>query len=228
MDLIGARSARRSSAIPLDIMHAVPSILSSFVTLFVMIGPVETAVVFASLTAGVHRGDRRSLALRSVMIAGLVLLLFAIGGAFVLSLLDISLPAFRVAGGLLLFLQALTLTFSSPGLSSLNEREKQDAERPGDIAVFPLAFPLIAGPGSLAAAVLVMGRTAGWIEAAGVIAMILVCLLLTFGAMRAAERLIALLGRTGADVVGRISGILLAGLAVQFMFDGLAEAPFLR
>ena len=175
-------------------MHAAPSILSSFVTLFVMIGPVETAVVFASLTAGVHRGDRRSLALRSVMIAGLVLLLFAIGGAFVLSLLHISLPAFRVAGGLLLFLQALTLTFSSPGLSSLNEREKQDAERPGDIAVFPLAFPLIAGPGSLAAAVLVMGRTAGWIEAAGVIAMILVCLLLTFGAMRAAERLIALLG----------------------------------
>ena len=209
-------------------MHAAPSILSSFVTLFVMIGPVETAVVFASLTAGVHRGDRRSLALCSVMIAGLVLLLFAIGGAFVLSLLDISLPAFRVAGGLLLFLQALTLTFSSPGLSSLNEGEKQDAERPGDIAVFPLAFPLIAGPGSLAAAVLVMGRTAGWIEAAGVIAMILVCLLLTFGAMRAAERLIALLGRTGADVVGRISGILLAGLAVQFMFDGLAEAPFLR
>lgn len=209
-------------------MHAAPSILSSFVTLFVTIGPVETAVVFASLTAGVHRGDRRSLALRSVTIAGLVLLLFAIGGAFVLSLLHISLPAFRVAGGLLLFLQALTLTFSSPGLSSLNEGEKQDAERPGDIAVFPLAFPLIAGPGSLAAAVLVMGRTAGWIEAAGVIAMILVCLLLTLGAMRAAERLIALLGRTGADVVGRISGILLAGLAVQFMFDGLAEAPFLR
>jgi len=209
-------------------MHTAPSILSSFVTLFVTIGPVETAVVFASLTAGVHRGDRRSLALRSVTIAGLVLLLFAIGGAFVLSLLHISLPAFRVAGGLLLFLQALTLTFSSPGLSSLNEGEKQDAERPGDIAVFPLAFPLIAGPGSLAAAVLVMGRTAGWIEAAGVIAMILVCLLLTLGAMRAAERLIALLGRTGADVVGRISGILLAGLAVQFMFDGLAEAPFLR
>jgi multiple antibiotic resistance protein len=208
-------------------MHVAPSILSSFVTLFVTIGPVETAVVFASLTAGVHRSDRRSLALRSVTIAGLVLLLFALGGAFVLSLLHISLPAFRVAGGLLLFLQALTLTFSSRGLSSLKESEKRDAEQPGDIAVFPLAFPLIAGPGSLSAAVLVMGRTAGWVEAAGVVAMLLVCVLLT-AAMRAAEWLIAILRRTGADVVSRVSGILLAGLAVQFVFDGLADAPFLR
>ena len=209
-------------------MQIVPSILSSFVTLFVTIGPVETAVVFASLTAAVHRSQRRSLALRSVTIAGLVLLLFAFAGSGVLSLLHISLPAFRVAGGLLLFLQALTLTFSSPGLSSLNDGERKDAQEPGDIAVFPLAFPMIAGPGSLSAAVLVMGRTSGWLEAAGVIAMLLVCLALTFGAMRAAERLVAVLGRTGADVVSRVSGILLAGLAVQFVFDGLAEAPFLR
>jgi multiple antibiotic resistance protein len=209
-------------------MHVAPSILSSFVTLFVTIGPVETAVVFAGLTAGVHRSQRRSLAVRSVTIAGFVLLLFAVGGALVLSLLHVSLPAFRVAAGVLLFLQALTLTFSSPGLSSINESEKHDAEQPGDIAVFPLAFPLIAGPGSLSAAVLVMGRTEGWIEAGGVIAMLLLCVLLTLGAMRAAERLIALLGRTGADVVSRVSGILLAGLAVQFVFDGLAQAPFVR
>jgi len=209
-------------------MHVAPSILSSFVILLVTIGPVETAVVFASLTAGVHRSQRQSLALRSVAIAGLVLLLFAVSGAQVLSLLHISLPAFRVAGGLLLFLQALTLTFSSPGLSSLKESEKQDAQQPGDIAVFPLAFPMIAGPGSLSAAVLVMGRTAGWIEAVGVIAMVLACLVLTFGAMRAAEWLIAILGRTGADVVSRVSGILLAGLAVQFVFDGLGDAAFLR
>jgi len=209
-------------------MHIAPSILSSFVTLFVTIGPVETAVVFASLTAGVHRRQRRSLAVRSVTIAGLVLLLFALAGSAVLSLLHISLPAFRVAGGVLLFLQALTLTFSSPGLSSLNDGERKDAQEPGDIAVFPLAFPMIAGPGSLSAAVLVMGRTSGLLEAAGVIAMLLVCLALTFGAIRAAERLVAVLGRTGADVVSRVSGILLAGLAVQFVFDGLAEAPFLR
>jgi multiple antibiotic resistance protein len=209
-------------------MHVPPNILSAFVTLFVTIGPVETAVVFASLTAGVHHEQRSSLARRSVLIAGLVLLLFATGGAFVLSLLHVSLPAFRFAGGILLFLQALTLTFSSPGLSSLNPSEKEDAERPGDIAVFPLAFPLIAGPGSLSAAVLVMGRTVGWIEGASVLAIVLVCMLLTFVAMRMAEPLIALLGPTGADVVSRISGVLLAGLAAQFVFEGLADAPFIR
>lgn len=209
-------------------MHAPHGILSSFVTLFVTIGPVETAVVFASLTAGIHRSQRRSLALRSVTIAGCVLLLFAVAGAGVLSLLHISLPAFRVAGGLLLFLQALTLTFASPGLSSLSEAERRDAEQPGDIAVFPLAFPLIAGPGSLSAAVLVTSRADGWTEAAGVVAMLLVCLGLTMVAMRAADRLIDILGPTGTDVVSRVSGILLAGLAVQFVFDGLAEAPFVQ
>jgi multiple antibiotic resistance protein len=143
------------------------------------------------------------------------------------SLLHISLPAFRVAGGALLFLQALTLTFSSPGLSSISEGERREAEQPGDIAVFPLAFPLIAGPGSLSAAVLVMGRAQSLVEAGGVLGMIVVCALLTWLAMLAADRLVRLLGSTGADVVGRISGVLLAGLAIQFIFDGLAAAPFL-
>lgn len=209
-------------------MHVPPSVLSSFVVLLVTIGPIETAVVFASLTAGIHRAERASLAIRSTAIAGLVLLLFAIGGNFTLGLLHISMPAFRVAGGILLFLQALSLTFSGPGLSSISEGERHDAERPGDIAVFPLAFPLIAGPGALSAAVLQMGRTEGWIEITGVLAMIAVCLTLTYAAMRTAERLVILLGVTGADVVRRISGVLLAGLAIQFVFDGLERAPFLR
>ena len=209
-------------------MHVAPSVLSSFVMLLVTIGPIETAVVFASLTADIHRGERARLAIRSTAIAGLVLLLFALGGNFTLGLLHISMPAFRVAGGILLFLQALSLTFSGPGLSSISERERHDAEAPGDIAVFPLAFPLIAGPGALSAAVLLMGRTEAWIEVTGVLAMIAVCLALTYAAMRTAERLVILLGVTGADVVRRISGVLLAGLAIQFVFDGLESAPFLR
>ena len=130
-------------------MNLPPNLLSAFVTVFVTIGPIETAVVFAALTAGVHRPERKSLAARSVTIAGVVLLLFALGGGAVLSLLRVSLPAFRVAGGVLLFLQALTLTFSNPGLSSINASETRDAQGAGDIAIFPLAFPVIAGPGSL-------------------------------------------------------------------------------
>jgi len=200
-----------------------PSILSAFVTLFVTIGPIETAVVFASLTAGVHRPARRSLATRSILIAGFMLALFALGGTTALSLLHVSLSAFRVAGGVLLFLQALTLTFASPGLSSISEGERRDAQEPGDIAVFPLAFPVIAGPGSLSAIVLLMAGALELIDRASVLLMLLACLGLTYGAMFVAEALVRRLGRTGADVVGRVSGILLAGLAVQFVFDGLRQ-----
>jgi multiple antibiotic resistance protein len=203
-----------------------PSILSAFVTLFVTIGPIETAVVFASLTAGVHRPDRASLATKSILVAGSMLALFALGGTTVLSLLNVSLPAFRVAGGLLLFLQALTLTFASPGLSSISEGERRDAQGPGDIAVFPLAFPVIAGPGSLSAVVLLMAGTHRWTEAAWVLVMLLACLGFTYGALFVAEALVHRLGRTGADVVGRVSGVLLAGLAVQFVFDGLRQVFF--
>jgi multiple antibiotic resistance protein len=209
-------------------MSAPPGILSSFVTLLVTIGPIETAVIFASITVGIHRTQRASLARRSTIIAGFVLLLFALGGNATLNLLHISIPAFRVAGGLLLFLQALSLTFSGPGLSSISEGERRDAEKPGDIAVFPLAFPLIAGPGALSAAVLLMGKAQNWLSCFWVLAMIGICLGLTYLAMRSAEGLVTLLGQTGADVVGRISGILLAGLAVQIIFDGLEHAPFLR
>jgi len=203
-------------------MHVLSNLLSSFVTLFVTIGPTETAVIFAGLTSGIHHNERQSLARRSVAIAGLMLVLFAVVGNFVLSLLHVSLPAFRVAGGLLLFLQALTLTFSSPGLSSINEGERREAEKSSDLAVFPLAFPVIASPGALSAVVLLTGRAESWTEEAFIILMIGLCLIITYVAMRAADILVRLLGQTGADVVGRISGVLLAGLAVQFIFDGLA------
>jgi len=209
-------------------MQLPSSMLSSLVTLFVTIGPIETAVIFAGLTAGVHHKDQRSLALRSVGIAGLMLLVFAVFGNLVLSLLHVSLPAFRVAGGILLFLQALTLTFSSPGLSSINEGERRDAEKPGDIAVFPLAFPLIASPGALSAVVLLTGRADDWTETASIIVMICICLTITYLTMRVADPLLRFLGQTGADVVGRISGVFLAGLAVQFIFDGLQYHPLVH
>ena len=205
-------------------MHFPLQLWSVFVTLLVSIGPIETAAVFAGLTKGTHRANRKSLAARAVLVAGILLLIFAVGGNFLLPLLHVSMPAFQVAGGILLFLQALTLTFSKSGLSSISEGEHREAERPGDIAVFPLAFPLIAGPGSLSAIVLVMGRSDGWINGGATIAILVLCLALTFAAMLASEFLDRWLGETGTDVVGRISGVLLAALAVQFVFDGLRQA----
>jgi multiple antibiotic resistance protein len=153
-----------------------------------------------------------------------MLLVFAIAGNLLLDLLGVSLPAFQIAGGVLLFLQALSLTFSKSGLSSISEGEHREAERPGDIAVFPLAFPLIAGPGSLSAVVLLMGRVQGLENALAIVVLLLVCLILTFAALLASEWLQRWLGETGSDVVGRISGVLLAALAVQFVLDGLRQA----
>jgi multiple antibiotic resistance protein len=153
-----------------------------------------------------------------------MLVLFAVGGNLVLSLLHISLPAFRVARRNAAIPAGIDAAFSSPGLSSINDGERRDAEKPGDIAIFPLAFPLIASPGTLSAVVLLTGRADGWVEDASVIVMIGLCLIITYIAMRAADILVRILGQTGADVVGRISVILLiplAGLAVQFIFDGL-------
>jgi len=192
--------------------------------LFVTIGPIEAAVIFAGLTSGIHRPDRRSLAARAVLIAGGVLGLFALLGGALLSLMHVSLAAFRVAGGVLLFLQALSLTFANRGLSSISEAEQKEARQPGDIAVFPLAFPLIAGPGSLAAVVLLMSRSEGVAEAAAILVMLVICLAATFAAMRGADVVLERLGSTGADVVGRISGVLLAAMAVQFIFDGLRQS----
>lgn len=201
---------------------------SIFVTFLVTIGPVETAAVFAGLTAGIHRGDRRALAMQAVVIAGTMLLVFALAGNLVLQLLHVSLPAFQIAGGILLFLQALSLTFAKSGLSTISEGEQREALRPGSIAVFPLAFPVIAGPGSLSAAVLLMSRAQGLTHRAAVIASLIACLLLTWIAMLGAERLARCLGETGTDVVSRVSGVLLAALAVQFILDGLQQAvlPF--
>jgi multiple antibiotic resistance protein len=126
----------------------------------------------------------------------------------------------------MLFLQALTLVFSDrSGMSSLTSAEKREALQPGDIAVFPLAFPLIAGPGSLAAAVLLSGRRGFEIvEIAIVLSALVVNLAITYAALRASGQLGRLLGVTGTDVVGRLSGILLAALAAQFIFDGIREA----
>jgi multiple antibiotic resistance protein len=208
-------------------MELPSNLTSAFVTLFVTIGPVETAAIFAGLTAAMTPTDRTKLALRAVTIAGAVLLVFALGGARVLGWLHVSLPAFRFAGGVLLFLQALTLTFSSPGLSSISAGERQEARKASDMAVFPLAFPVIAGPGGLAAVVLVIGQSHDLMERSAAVGMLLLCLLLTYLGLLLADRLVRWLGETGADVVGRISGVLLAALAVQFIFDGVRDAHLL-
>jgi multiple antibiotic resistance protein len=202
---------------------------TSFATLFVAFGPIETAAVFGGLTAGVHRPERFRLAWRATVIAGVVILVFAFFGIPTLRTLHVSLDAFRVAGGVLLLLQAKDLLFAHrSGVSALTPGEEREAMAPGDIAVFPLAFPLIAGPASLTAVVLLMGQARDEpLQIMVVFACIVAMLAVTYASLSATEFLQRLLKTTGANVVARLSGLLLAALAMQYIFDGLKDSRLL-
>jgi multiple antibiotic resistance protein len=205
-------------------MPDLATLLSAFVTLLVTIGPFETAPVFGALTQGATPLERRRTAFRAVVIAGIVLLLFALVGERLLAVLHVSLPALRTAGGILLFLEAVKLMTAQPGTSSINREERDEAKAPRDISVFPLAFPLIAGPGSLMAVILLMSKAHGdLLLQGGILAIVVLCLAITLFAYVMVDALHRLLGVTGTDVVGRISGLLLAAMAMQFVFDGVTE-----
>jgi multiple antibiotic resistance protein len=194
-----------------------PQVLATvFVTLFVVIDPIGLTPLFVALTQGTAGGERRKIALRACAVAAGVLTLFLLFGEAVLGFVGISLPAFRIAGGLLLFLTALEMLFEKRG----PRREAQAEERP-DPSVFPLAIPLIAGPGAIAAVVLLGTDEAGWAERAAVWAVMLGVIALVFLLFLAAGLFERALGRTGINVVTRVLGMLLAALSVQFVLDGL-------
>jgi multiple antibiotic resistance protein len=203
---------------------------SAIVMLLVTIGPLETAAIFGVLTTRARRTARRRLAIQAVLIAGGVLVVFATGGTKFLGLLQVSMPAFEVSAGILLLLQSIELIFAHPsGLSTLTQGEEREAERSDEIAVFPLAIPLIAGPASITAAMLLMGQAgADPVRVAVLFLSLLLALALTYAALILVDPLGRLLGVTGTNVIARISGILLAALAVQFIFDGIRESHLFR
>ena len=164
------------------------------------------------------------------MIGGGVLVVFAIGGTKLLRLLQVSIPAFEVAAGILLLLQSIELIFAHPGgLSTLTASEEMEAERSHEIAVFPLAIPLIAGPASITAAMLLMGQAdADPAKVAVFFCALLLALALTYAMLILVDPLGRVLGVTGTNVIARISGILLAALAVQFILDGIRDSHLFR
>jgi multiple antibiotic resistance protein len=198
---------------------------TAFATLFVAIGPVEVASMFLALTAHDAPAHRRKLAILAASVALGVLLAFALGGVQLLDLIGVGLPAFRTAGGVLLLLVAADLLLGQrTAISSLTTGEEQDAKQHTDIAIFPLAIPLTAGPGSMTAVVLLMGKSHDWFDKAQVLAAIGLMVGITFLSMLLSDRMMKVLGMTGANVIARVSGILLAALAMQFIFDGLTAS----
>jgi multiple antibiotic resistance protein len=199
--------------------------IGAFTTLFVAIGPVEVAAMFLALTPGVDAVTKRRLAIVAAGVAAGVLLAFAIAGLDLLRLIGVGIPAFRTAGGVLLLMTSAEMLLSRhTGLTSITPPEEMEAKQQPDIAIFPLAIPLIAGPGSMTAIVLLMGRTHLALAQGMVLLALFLNVLLAFAAMLMSQALMRVLGLTGANVVARVSGILLAALAMQFIFDGISAS----
>lgn len=198
-------------------------LVTAAVALFVTIDPLGIGPVFAALTRGADDAHRRRMAVKGVLIGAGIILFFALGGDFLLRALGIGMPAFRIAGGILLLLLAIDMIFARPsGLRSATESEREEATHRQDISVFPLAIPLIAGPGTLTTILLLMGRT-GYEPAAvaAVLGVLVLVLGVTLAVLLTAARMTRLLGITGINVVSRVLGIVLAALACQFVIDGI-------
>ena len=193
------------------------AMIQSFLTLFVVVDPIGVAVLFLGLAGSRSRDERRSIARKAVAVAACVLFTFALFGSAILNHLGITLNAFRVAGGLLLLKIATDMVFAQHERET-KEEEQEARERP-DISVFPLAIPLLAGPGALAGVMILASGGDAASQGAVYLSIALVSLI-AYVSLIAAEWLFHLLGHTGVNVVTRILGILLAALAVQYIADG--------
>jgi multiple antibiotic resistance protein len=205
-----------------------------FVTLLVVVDPVAVLPMYLALTQRQSKERRRQTAIRAITVATSTMMVLAVAGDALLKLLGIGLPAFRIAGGLLLFRLSIDMVLArQSGLRSATEAETEEAEISYDIAVFPLGIPLIAGPGTMTSVILLMGRASGDVIMQGIVILDMLCVLaLSLATFLFAAPLMDRLGVTGINVIGRVFGIVLAALAVQYVIDGvgdvLATMPALR
>jgi multiple antibiotic resistance protein len=193
-------------------------LISAFAMLFVVIDPPGLVPLFIALTRGMGPEKRQAMAKRACIIASALLLMFGVAGESILEFIGISMPAFRIAGGILLFLTALDMLFER----RTQRREGQHADPDHDPSVFPLATPLIAGPGAIATMILLVGQAGStWPATLTVLGLMLVMISVTYAFLLASPPLERMLGRTGTIVITRLLGMLLAALSVQFVIDGV-------
>ena len=199
--------------------------LSAFITLFVVIDPPGCAPIYAGLTHGANAAPRRSRAIRATVSAGIILVVFALFGEDLLGALHIELDSFRIAGGLMLFLIALDMVFEKRTQRREQRAEKVIAEHEGpevdDVSVFPMAMPMLAGPGAIASVMLLESNAAGLEGTLTVLAALAAVMVLTLLALIAASPLMKLFGARVEAVITRLLGVLLAALAAQYVIDGL-------
>ena len=202
-------------------MTELPALIAACTTMIIIIDPPGLAPVFIALTQGMSAAQRRAIAIRACIVSAALMMLFLFLGETVLGFIGISMDAFRIAGGILLFLTALDMLFQNRQARREESAATGQAEHEDDPSVFPLALPLIVGPGAITTIILLAGEAQGAAEfgaIAGVLMAVLLIVLLAFLAAPSIERA---LGKTGLNIVTRLLGMLLAALAIQFVLDGL-------
>jgi multiple antibiotic resistance protein len=205
----------------------IEQLIKFFVVFFVVVEPVSLIPVFAGLTHGASSRYKKKMAGKAAAIALGICVLFALAGAKFLQIMGIALSSFRIAGGTLLFLIALDMVFARTSGTRSTTSEAEESKKREDISVFPLAFPFIAGPGALATILLTAGEISGKpLLFVGFLGVVLLVLVICWVVMLATPRLINVLGVTGANVANRLSGVVLAALAVQFIVDGIRGSFF--
>jgi multiple antibiotic resistance protein len=200
--------------------------LASFSAVFVVVDPFAAVPFFLAMTSGDDLARKRETAKRAAVAAGLILTVFALGGALVFRLLGISLGAFKIAGGVLLLIMAVDMLRTRPSEARITAGEVESGREKEDVAIVPLAIPLLAGPGSIATVVVLMGRARSahaW-HAVAVLAAIAFTAAASYLILAGASRVDRVFGKTGLNILERVAGLLLAAIAIQFMIDGLGES----
>lgn len=201
------------------------TLLNAFVVLFIVVDPVGVASIFVALSARSDKTVARRMALTAVVLAGAMLMAFYLIGDTLLGWMGISLPAFKIAGGILLLLLSIDMVFArQSGLRSTTAGEEYEARHKEDITVFPLAFPLLAGPGALTTVLLMSAQATSEVLFWGMLVIIVVVLVAAFLSLLAATWLRHLLGETGTNVINRLFGLILAALSVQYVIDGIRQS----
>jgi multiple antibiotic resistance protein len=193
------------------------------------VSPISILPEFASLTDGATTAYKKRMAIKATVISALIVVLFAVAGTALLDAMGISIQSFRIFGGVLLFLVALEMVFARESGTRTSADEQAESRRRADISVFPLAFPLLAGPGALTTILLAFGRVSPWQEPLTFLVLLLaawVVLAIAFVLMLSAERVTRLIGQTGSNVANRLLGVVLGALAVQFVVDGIRATFF--
>ena len=204
--------------------------LTSFTTLFATIGPIEAAVFFATLTPNIAHAERRRIALKATVIAAILLTAAALFGGPLLNQLGVTIPALQTAGGIILLMIAIEMVFARPGGAfKLTKPEGEEAQSKDDIAIFPLATPLLAGPGAMSAAILMAANAHGDPAKISVVVGALVAVMVaTLLLLLAAHQLSRYIGITAQRVMIRVFGILLSAIAVQAVFNGIAGSGLMK